>query len=147
MGRGLGEVLTRKSKDFEEEFPPSPQFCEVASFASDEQNKGEARGALSVSFKKPWNYLYEMSAERRRREAHTLSDKFWWTQADSNRRPSACKADALPLSYGPRNQSLPSALWGGAPLQSALVRGHTQYTASGEAGVGAEMPAVRSSRV
>ena len=41
-------------------------------------NRRLAAGALSVSFKKPWNYLYEMSAERRRREAHTLSDKLWW---------------------------------------------------------------------
>ena len=47
-------------------------------------NRRLAAGALSVSFKKPWNYLYEMSAERRRREAHTLSDKLWWTRGESN---------------------------------------------------------------
>ena len=26
----------------------------------------------------------------------------WWDQMDLNQRPSACRADALPLSYGPK---------------------------------------------
>ena len=29
------------------------------------------------------------------------SYSFWWNQRDLNSQPSACKADALPLSYDP----------------------------------------------
>ena len=34
----------------------------------------------------------------------------WWRRADSNRRPPACKADALPLSYAPGR---PRLIWSG----------------------------------
>ncbi|TSC91386.1 MAG: recombinase [Parcubacteria group bacterium Licking1014_17] len=59
---------------------------------------------LFVDFKKPWNYLYFLSAESRAKgagEAEILRNRLMWTRADLNRRPSACKADVLPLNYGP----------------------------------------------
>lgn len=48
----------------------------------------------------------DATAYRLRSEAHRWKDKkprlkarfFWWRLGDSNPRPSACKADALPLS-------------------------------------------------
>lgn len=31
-----------------------------------------------------------------------IANKNWWRRRESNPRPSACKADALPLSYIPK---------------------------------------------
>ena len=50
-------------------------------------NRRLAAGALSVLFKKPWNYLAEMPAEARGEapsEANHAVNKLWWTQAESN---------------------------------------------------------------
>jgi hypothetical protein len=35
-------------------------------------------------------------------QEHVAHQKDWWRHADSNRRPSACKADALPTELCPR---------------------------------------------
>ncbi len=42
---------------------------------------------LSIDFKKPWNYIYNLSAEARGEatsEAKTLTNRLWWTWAESN---------------------------------------------------------------
>lgn len=48
-------------------------------------NRRLAAGALSVSFKKPWNYLAEMPAEARREAPSEATNRLWWTVAESNR--------------------------------------------------------------
>jgi len=41
-------------------------------------NRRLAAGALSVSFKKPWNYLAEMPAEARREAPSEATNRLWW---------------------------------------------------------------------
>jgi len=41
-----------------------------------------AAGALSVSFKNPWNYLAEMPAEARREAPSEATNSLWWGSVD-----------------------------------------------------------------
>jgi hypothetical protein len=63
------------------------------------------QGPLRASCAAGETSLYQQS-----RGASSARVACWWRRADSNRRPPACKAGALPLSYAP-----------GATLRSALV--------------------------
>ncbi len=47
-------------------------------------NRRLAAGALSVAFKKPWNYLYEMPTEARREAPSEAANQLWWTRGGSN---------------------------------------------------------------
>ncbi len=58
-------------------------------------NRRLAAGVLSISFKKPWNYLAKLPAEARSAEANNRTNTFWWTLPDSNRRPPHCKSGTL----------------------------------------------------
>ena len=51
-------------------------------------NRRLAAGALSVSFKKPWNYLAELPAEARREAPSEAANRLWWTQRELNPRPN-----------------------------------------------------------
>ena len=41
--------------------------------------------SLSLSFKKPWDYLYELNTQNRREAAAVCGNFLWWTVAGSNR--------------------------------------------------------------
>jgi len=41
-------------------------------------NRRLAAGALSVLFKKPWNYLAELPAEARREAPSEAANRLWW---------------------------------------------------------------------
>gem|GEM_PF-958678 len=60
---------------------------------------------LSINFPKQYNLLLNLPAEARafspREAASEQLNSLWWTRQDLNLRPSACHADALPLSYEP----------------------------------------------
>ncbi len=59
---------------------------------------------LFVDFKKPWNYLYFLSAESRARsagEAKILRNLRMWTWGELNPQPFACHATAPPLRHRP----------------------------------------------
>ena len=59
---------------------------------------------LFVDFKKPWNYLYFLSAESRARsagEAKVLRNRLMWTWGELNPQPFACHATAPPLRHRP----------------------------------------------
>jgi len=61
---------------------------------------------LFVDFKKPWNYLYFLSAEPRAEgegEAKNEINRLWWTRPDSDRRPPHCPDKFWwSYNYGPR---------------------------------------------
>jgi len=42
-------------------------------------NRCLAAGALSVSFKNPWNYLAELPAEARREAPSEAANRLWWS--------------------------------------------------------------------
>ena len=53
---------------------------------------------LTVSFKKPWDLLAQTTIAARSAPDRNSQSPAWCTVLGSNQRPSACEADALPLS-------------------------------------------------
>jgi len=43
------------------------------------KNRRLAAGTLSVDFKKPWDYLYNLSASSLRGEATAPTNQIWWS--------------------------------------------------------------------
>jgi hypothetical protein len=52
---------------------------------------------------------------------HTLRHKRKWRRSDSNRRPPACKAGALPLSYAPAGEDANSSTQAGQQQRSRVI--------------------------
>ena len=51
-----------------------------------------------------WSLLNPVSCQEESGLRSNQAQSIWWSQADSNRRPSACKADALPAELWPLTQ-------------------------------------------
>ncbi len=76
-------------------------------------NRRLAAGVLSVSFKKPWDYLAELRAEGRSPEAHTFANSGMWRRPGLNRGPQArrcCGTSATAFVCPRRHLSPPKNL-------------------------------------
>jgi hypothetical protein len=60
-------------------------LCGISAKQTSFVNRRLAAGVLSVSFKKPWNYLAEMPAEARGEAPSEVANKLWWCLLDKVR--------------------------------------------------------------
>ena len=58
---------------------------------------------LTVSFKKPWNFLAENTVAAQRATTESERNLEWWSRQESNLRPSHCERDALPTELRPHH--------------------------------------------
>ena len=94
--------LSRPSSAPEPSHPPSGLACQFLLIPSSAGAGG-------------WTYAWQSSCTKRAILPDTCKVKLcrlevWWTCRDLNPRPSACKADALPLSYRPSESPTPPKL-------------------------------------
>ncbi len=73
------EANQAKNLILEENFSEMKNFLKTIG-----SNRRLAAGALSVSFKKPWNYLAELPAEARGEAPSEAANRLWWTMRESN---------------------------------------------------------------
>jgi hypothetical protein len=79
-------------------------------YATSSSVRAAYRSSISGPPKRPFSVALRQYTNRRRAATSvplpTSSPSAWWRWADSNPRPPACKAGALPLSYIPMNDDL-----------------------------------------
>ena len=77
---------------------------------------------LTVSFKKPWNFLAENTVAAQRATTESERNLEWWSRQESNLRPSHCERDALPTELRPHSTICFTGLRGALPKRHSKNR-------------------------
>ena len=86
-----------------QKWPSEENWVEMKSFLQKVGSNRLLRAqTLTVSFKKPWNYLTENNLALRSVSDASERNSRWWSRQESNLRPSHCERDALPTELRPR---------------------------------------------